>query len=135
MVVTEGIRINENGFLSFGDYTSKTKIKVDNFEYKGDIYKIKTSFELTRLEKNGTLFVETVPGVTFHDFTDTPDAVRFDAEAAGDVAFTFELVPDTEYRIMVENVTIGNVSSTSMGKLSFSAVLDGKGSRIEIVKE
>ena len=55
-VISELIRTEENGKLSFGDYTLAAKAKLDNFEKDGDIYKVKTFKEITKLERNG-LFV------------------------------------------------------------------------------
>ena len=55
-VISELIRTKENGKLSFGDYTLAAKAKLDNFEKDGDIYKVKTFKEITKLERNG-LFV------------------------------------------------------------------------------
>ena len=51
--VKELLRIEEDGTLSFGDYTLTSKTKLENFEYEGDIYKVKTYNEITKLEKNG----------------------------------------------------------------------------------
>ena len=42
-VISELIRTEENGKLSFGDYTLAAKAKLDNFEKDGDIYKVKTN--------------------------------------------------------------------------------------------
>ena len=39
--ISELIRIESNGKLSFGDYTLASKAKLDNFEKDGDIYKVK----------------------------------------------------------------------------------------------
>ena len=52
--VKELLRAENDGTLSFGDYTLPTKTKKDNFEFEGDIYKVKTFAEITKLEKNGT---------------------------------------------------------------------------------
>ena len=54
-VISELIRTEENGKLSFGDYTLAAKAKLDNFEKDGDIYKVKTFKEITKLEKKRTL--------------------------------------------------------------------------------
>ena len=54
--VTELIRKESDGTISFGDYTLASKTKLDNFEHNGDVYKVKTFKEITKLEKNG-LFV------------------------------------------------------------------------------
>ena len=51
-VISELIRTEENGKLSFGDYTLAAKAKLDNFEKDGDIYKVKTFKEITKLERN-----------------------------------------------------------------------------------
>ena len=40
--VKELLRAENDGTLSFGDYTLPTKTKKDNFEFEGDIYKVKT---------------------------------------------------------------------------------------------
>ena len=49
--VKELLRAENDGTLSFGDYTLAAKTKKDNFEFEGDIYKVKTFAEITKLEK------------------------------------------------------------------------------------
>ena len=44
-VVNELIRIEDDGTISFGDYKLTDKAKLDNFEYRGDLYKVKTCQE------------------------------------------------------------------------------------------
>ena len=44
------------------DYTLSTKAKLDNFEHQGDLYKVKTCQEITKLERNGMFVYESVPG-------------------------------------------------------------------------
>ena len=68
MAVVEGLIRQENdGTLSFGDYTLVEKAKLSDFEHDGDLYKIKTFYEITKLEKNGLLVYESVPGTAvFH---------------------------------------------------------------------
>ena len=53
--VKELLRAENDGTLSFGDYTLPTKTKKDNFEFEGDIYKVKTFAEITKLEKRPML--------------------------------------------------------------------------------
>ena len=55
--VKELLRAETDGTLSFGDYTLDSKTKLDGFEFQGDIYKVKTFKEITKLEKNG-MFVD-----------------------------------------------------------------------------
>ena len=50
-VISELIRTEENGKLSFGDYTLAAKAKLDNFEKDGDIYKVKTFKEINKARK------------------------------------------------------------------------------------
>ena len=58
----ELIRSELDGTLSFGDYTLDTKTKKDGFEFQGDIYKVKTFKEISKLEKNGMFVYESVSG-------------------------------------------------------------------------
>ena len=43
--VKELLRAENDGSLSFGDYTLSEKTKKDNYEFEGDIYKVKTFSE------------------------------------------------------------------------------------------
>ena len=61
-VVTELFRSEDNGTLSFGDYTLAQKAKKGDIQFEGDIYKIKTFKTMTKLDKNGQLSFESVPG-------------------------------------------------------------------------
>lgn len=78
-IVKELLRTEEDGRLSFGDYTLASKTKLDNFEFEGDLYKVKTFSEITKLEKNGMFVYESVPGSAVENFklTDTEVAFRF----------------------------------------------------------
>ena len=49
--VKELIRAEEDGSISFGDYELAAKSKRQE-EYQGDIYKVKTFREITKLERN-----------------------------------------------------------------------------------
>ena len=62
-VVSELIRRESDKTLSFGDYTLGTKSKLDNFDFQGDLYKVKTFNEITKLEKNEQFVYESVPGI------------------------------------------------------------------------
>ena len=56
-VINELIRTEANGTLSFGNYSLAAKSKVEDFEHEGDLYKVKTFKEITKLERNG-MFVQ-----------------------------------------------------------------------------
>ena len=47
--ISELIRTEGNGTLSFGDYTLGAKAKLDNYEFHGDKYKVKTFKEIMNL--------------------------------------------------------------------------------------
>ena len=54
MTIIDGlIRSEADGSLSFGNYSLPKKSKVSDFEHNGDLYKVKTHKEVTKLEKNG----------------------------------------------------------------------------------
>ena len=53
-VVTELFRSEDNGTLSFGDYTLAQKAKKGDIQFEGDIYKIKTFKTMTKLDQERT---------------------------------------------------------------------------------
>ena len=61
-VVKELIRTEENGAISFGDYDLAQKSKLSDYQHQGDMYKVKTFKEITKLERNGMFVYESVPG-------------------------------------------------------------------------
>ena len=48
-VVQELIRTEDNGTISFGDYELNQKSKLSDYQYQGDMYKVQTYKELTKL--------------------------------------------------------------------------------------
>ena len=49
-VVQELIRTEDNGTISFGDYELNQKSKLSDYQYQGDMYKVKTYKEITKLD-------------------------------------------------------------------------------------
>lgn len=134
-VVEELIREEQNGTLSFGNYMLDTKTKKADFRFEGASYKIKTFNEITKLERNGALVYESVPGSTVTNFKGNIDVVEFDVEAAGDINFTLEMEPSTEYKLVVNGVSAGRIPTNVGGKLNASLALDeGSKSSVKIVK-
>ena len=123
-VVTELFRSEENGTLSFGDYTLDTKAKKDKIEFEGDMYKVKTFKTMTKLDKNGQLIFESVPGSPVHNFAATTDGVAFEIEASEDVQVTLEVEPEQEYRVYIDNINVGNMKANLGGKLTLSVELN-----------
>ena len=122
-VVKELLRGEQNGSISFGDYTLDKKAKLDNFEHGGDIYKVKTFYEITKLEKNGLFVYESVPGSAVTGFTEKENGVSFQVESNKDIQITLELAESTEYAIYVDNEQVGLMETNMSGKLSFSVEL------------
>ena len=90
------------------------------FAFEGATYKIKTFKEITKLEKNGTLVYESVPGSTVTKFKGNPDVVEFEVEAPSDISFTLEMEPSTEYKLVVDGVSAGRIPTNVGGKLNAS---------------
>ena len=134
-VVEELLRTEENGEISFGNYKLDAKAKVEDYEHGGDLYKVKTYKELTKLEKNGMFAYESQPGTSVIDFQETEDGVTFQVEAAEDAQITVGLKEDTEYNVTVGDASIGTMKTNLSGKLSISVELESAGEiAVKIVK-
>ena len=121
--VKELLRAEADGTLSFGDYTLASKTKKENYEFEGDVYKVKTFSEITKLEKNGMFVYESVPGSAVENFRETDTEVVFTVSAKGDVQFTLELEPESEYEVCIGGDSAGKMSTNLSGKLSVSVEL------------
>lgn len=123
-VIEELIREEETGALSFGNYELAAKTKKDGFRYNGDLYKIKTFKEITKLERNGMFVYESVPGTAVHDFRATDKAVNLVVEGTEDSQVTLELEAEKEYKIHVDKVYVGKMKTNLGGKLNISVELE-----------
>lgn len=134
-VVEQLIRREDNGSLSFGNYLLDSKTKKSDFEYEGDLYKVKTFHEITKLEKNGIFVYESVPGSTVTNFIADGTGVSFSVEAAKDISFTLELEPSQSYKVFLDDMEIGMMKTNLGGKLNVSIELDeGKRAAVKISK-
>ena len=132
--ISELIKADANGTISFGDYTLSSKSKLDNFEHNGDVYKVKTFKEITKLERNGMFVYESVPGTAVTGFSEEENAVEFTVEGLEDAQITLELMEETEYEIKINGSSAGVMKTNLGGKLSFSVELEGNDS-VEIKVE
>ena len=133
--VKELLRAENDGTLSFGDYTLTTKTKKDNYEFEGDLYKVKTFSGITKLERNGMFVYESVPGSAVENFKETDAEVTFTVSAQGDVQFTLELEPESEYEVFIDGASAGKIGTNLSGKLSVSVELGaGQDAQIRVVK-
>lgn len=119
-VITEIIRVNSDGTLSFGNYELSEKTKVLDFEVGGRFYKAKSFKEVTKLKRDGALVYESLPGTAVHDFKVTDKEVFFKVEGNAATQITLELHPQTAYKLIVDEMIVGNVETTLAGKLVFS---------------
>ncbi len=124
-VISELIRTESDGTISFGDYSLNAKAKLDNFEHGGDLYKVKTFSEITKLERNGMFVYESVPGTAVSNFKATESNVEFMVEGKEDAQITLELQESTEYDITIDGADAGTMKTNLGGKLSLSVEMDG----------
>ena len=132
--ISELIREEANGALSFGDYTLTSKSKLDNFEHRGDVYKVKTYNEITKLERNGMFVYESVPGTAVLGLKATEAGVQFKVEGTEDAQVTLELEEETEYEITIDGTSAGKMKTNLGGKLSVSVELGNKTTDVVIQK-
>ncbi|MGN0394020.1 MAG: endosialidase [Coprococcus sp.] len=133
-VVNDLINVNSDS-LEFGNYELTSKTKKDGFEFKGDIYKIKTFNEITKLERNGMFVYESVPGTAVHDFISTEDTVVFSVEGTETSSITLELEAETEYKIHIDDIYVGKNKTNLGGKINISVDLEpGRLVKVEVVK-
>ncbi|GAA6491471.1 hypothetical protein K280104A7_10350 [Candidatus Bariatricus faecipullorum] len=133
--VKELIRSEADGTLSFGDYTLESKTKRDGFEFQGDLYKVKTFKEITKLEKNGMFVYESVPGTAVEHFKVTENTLSFLVSGPEDAQITLELEADSEYTVYMNGVNVGDMKTNLSAKLSLSAELDKESVEVQIVKK
>ena len=134
--VKELLRAENDGTLSFGDYTLASKTKKDGFEFKGDLYKVKTFAEITKLQKNGMFVYESVPGTAVKDFAVTDTTVTFKVERFEDAQITVQLEDDCEYEVFEDGVGVGGMKTNMSGKLSLSVELnEGREVEVKIVRK
>ena len=123
-VIEELICTEQDGTISFGNYKLGQKAKKSDFEYHGDMYKVKTYNEITKLERNDMFVYESVPGTAAEHFRVTDEGVEFTVEGSKDAQITVQLENDTDYEIYVNDSAVGNMMTNMSGKLSVSVELE-----------
>ena len=121
-VVKELIRTEENGTISFGDYEKNQKSKVSDYPHQGDMYKVKTFKEITKLERNGMFVYESVPGTAVFDLAQDGSQMSFRVEG---------LEAEAQYEVYLDGASTGKMETNLGGKLSFSVEL-GNGSAVDV---
>ena len=135
-VISELLRVEADGTISFGDYTLDAKAKLDKFECNGANYKVKTYKDITKLECNDVFVYESVPGTAVNKFTKTDDQVAFVVTGMEGAQITIGLEPETEYEVSVNGESVGVMRTNLGGKLSLSVELEAsKETPISIFKK
>lgn len=117
------IYVCENGGLGFGNYTLEEKSKLSDYPHLGDLYKVKTFKEITKLEKNGSFVYESVPGTNVTGFLAEEHKVSFCVEGIDHTQITLDLEEEKEYRVVVDGADLGNMTTNIGGKLVISVEL------------
>ena len=108
-VIKDLICTEEDGTLSFGNYELAEKAKRSDYEHEGDLYKV-----------NGMFVYESVPGTAVHHFHSTANGVSFEVEGREDAQIILGLEEDAEYKIYIDDVNAGTMTTQLGGKLVLS---------------
>ncbi|MBQ3399820.1 MAG: endosialidase [Lachnospiraceae bacterium] len=121
-----------DGTLAFGDSSLAEKTKLDGFEFKGDIYKVKTFHEITKLERNEMFLYESVPGTEVTDFALDADGVSFSVTGSGETQITLGLGDDAEYDIIVDDEKEDRTETSMGGKIAFTIELSAEPTKVAV---
>ena len=121
--VKELIRSEEGGAIRLGNHKLSAKAKREDFKHGGDLLKVKTFREITKLEKNGAFLYESVPGTSVLNFTEKADGVQFQVEGDEDAQITIGLMDESDYEGFVDGESIGIMNTGLGGKVSLSVEL------------
>lgn len=134
--MAELIYVQDDGKLAFGDYTLAAKAKADGFEFGGDLYKVKTFQEITKLERNGMFAYESVPGTDVRAFSANDKEVMFTVEGTTDTQVALGLEAEAEYKLYIDGTNTGKMKTNLGGKLVFSLPLaTGRSAEVRVVKQ
>lgn len=129
------IQMEEDGSISFGNYTLNEKSKKQDVEHQGDLYKVKTFYEITKLERNGMFVYESVPGTAVEHFTESDDGVVCRVEGFKASQVTVQLEEETLYQVYENGEMTAEIMTNVSGKLAVNLDLeDGVPVDLEIIK-
>lgn len=129
------IQTEQDGTISFGNYTLNEKSKLYDFEHQGDLYKVKTFFEITKLERNGMFVYESVPGTHVRNFSENDEGITCCVEGYKDSQVTVQLEEETPYKIFENGLLTAEITTNLSGKLAVNLELsEGNPIDLTIVK-
>ena len=130
-VVEELIRSESNGAISFGNHKLEKKAKVEDYQHAGDLLKVKTCREITKLEKNGSFLYESVPGTSVLDFAEKADGVEFvvevEVDAVQDHNAQDAILSAWGRRVEIENGSLAGSSGILKSVPASASVNPGEG--------
>lgn len=133
--IKELIRTEDNGKISFGDYELAQKSKLSDYQHQGDMYKVKTFCEITKLERNGMFVYESVPGTSVMNLSQSTEEMSFEVAGKEHAQITVGFEAETEYEVYINGSSTGKMVTNLGGKLSFSVDLDENNAiEVKIVK-
>lgn len=131
--VSKLIEAVEGMGVNFGDYDLQVKSK-DHLEFGGDVYKVKSFYEITRLEINDVMVYESVPGTRVEEFKMTDEGISFVVEGKQDASITLGVEENTNFSLNIDGVVHDHTAYISPGKLNININFDGKPVRVVVTK-
>ena len=129
------IQVEQDGTISFGDFSLNEKSKKQDFEHQGDLYKVKTFYEITKLERNGMFVYESVPGTTVSHFSESDEGITCLLEGYKASQVTVQLEEETDYKIYEDGLLTGEITTHVSGKLGINIdLVDEKPVELKILK-
>ncbi len=126
-VIKNLIQTEADGSISFGNYELPAKKKLADYEHEGDLYKVKTYSEITRLERNEMFVYESVPGTAVSHLRYLDNGMEFVVEGPKDAQITVEGEGGTFYNVFINDAERASQKTNLGGKLSFSVELANAG--------
>ena len=126
-VIKNLIQTEADGSISFGNYELPAKKKLADYEHEGDLYKVKTYSEITRLERNEMFVYESVPGTAVSHLRYLDNGMEFVVEGPKDAQITVEGEGGTFYNVFINDAARASKKTPLGGKLSFSVELANAG--------
>ena len=129
------IQVEQDGTISFGDFSLNEKSKKQDFEHQGDLYKVKTFYEITKLERNGMFVSEAVRGTTVSHFSESDEGITCLLEGYKASQVTVQLEEETDYKIYEDGLLTGEITTNVSGKLGINIdLVDEKPVELKILK-
>ena len=115
---------SDEELLSFGDFSQSEKKKYTDFDYRGDLYYVKTCQEITKLEKNGLFEYESVPGTSVFGYDSGVDYKAFEVTGQGNTQIVLAVEDGAEYTPYINGELADETDVDISGKFCLNVILD-----------